>query len=124
MNFTEQNDEDGNPLAQGTWFWEKYGADFIKEDGRWKIWHIQMYYEFTPPIGSESKWTNPNAIRGGMREAAEQSEEEQESFMGMRLPDATRPNPNPYAEWSPDRVNEIRPRFPEPYYTFSETFSY
>ena len=44
--------------------------------------------------------------------------------MGMRLPEANRPNPNPYTEWSPDRVNEIRPRFPEPYYTFSETFSY
>ncbi len=124
MNFTGQKDKDGNPLAQGTWFWEKYGADFVKEDGQWKIWHIQMYYEFTPPVGSESKWTNPNTTRGAMREAAEQSEEEQAAFMGMRLPDATRPNPNPYAEWSPDRVNEIRPRFPEPYYTFSETFSY
>ena len=124
MNFTGQKDKDGNPLAQGTWFWEKYGADFVKEDGKWKIWHIQMYYEFTPPVGFESKWTNPNTTRGAMREAAEQSDEEQVASMGMQLPDATRPNPNPYAEWGPERVNEIRPELPVPYYTFSETFSY
>ena len=33
-------------------------------------------------------------------------------------------NPNPYQAWSPIKLPKIEPRFPEPYYTFSETFSY
>ncbi len=26
--------------------WENYGADFIKEDGEWKLWHLHMYTDF------------------------------------------------------------------------------
>jgi hypothetical protein len=36
----------------GTFFWEKYGADFMKENGVWKIWHCQMFYDFTPSLPS------------------------------------------------------------------------
>ena len=28
------------------WDWARYGADFIKEDGQWKIWHWQFYTTF------------------------------------------------------------------------------
>jgi hypothetical protein len=31
---------------QGGWMWERYGADFIKEDGVWKIWHLHVYSDF------------------------------------------------------------------------------
>lgn len=27
----------------GSWLWVKYGVDFIKEDGQWKIWHMQVF---------------------------------------------------------------------------------
>jgi hypothetical protein len=37
-----------NVTVGSTFFWEKYGADFVKEDGEWKIWHCQMFYDFTP----------------------------------------------------------------------------
>ena len=33
-------------------------------------------------------------------------------------------NPYKYQPWTPTRKNVIDPIFPEPYYTFSETFSY
>lgn len=39
----------------GVFFWEKYGGDFILEDGQWKIWHLQMAYDFTPGLPTE--WT-------------------------------------------------------------------
>jgi hypothetical protein len=29
-----------------TWVWGKYGNDFIKEDGEWKIWHLHWYTAF------------------------------------------------------------------------------
>ena len=41
---------------QGAWTWVRYGVDFIKEDGEWKIWHLHAY-----PIFSTSfykSWTD------------------------------------------------------------------
>lgn len=26
--------------------WEAYGADFVKEDGEWKMWHLHMFTDF------------------------------------------------------------------------------
>lgn len=45
--------EDGKIHLQSMFFWEKYGADFIKEDGAWKIWHLQMAYDFVPNLPEE-----------------------------------------------------------------------
>ena len=53
--------EDGK-TAKGFWYspglvketgqsamaiWEAYGADFVKEEGGWKLWHLHMYTDFT-----------------------------------------------------------------------------
>lgn len=32
--------------------WENYGADFIKENGEWKIWHLHMYTDFQTEFGA------------------------------------------------------------------------
>jgi hypothetical protein len=32
-----------NPDDPGGWLSVKYGVDFVKEDGKWKIWHLQVY---------------------------------------------------------------------------------
>jgi hypothetical protein len=29
--------------ASAKWAWYKYGADLVKEDGAWKIWHLHIY---------------------------------------------------------------------------------
>jgi hypothetical protein len=31
----------------GGWLWTKYGVDFVKEDGVWKIWHLQVFPLFS-----------------------------------------------------------------------------
>ena len=31
--------------------WEAYGADFIKENGEWKLWHLHMYTDFMCAFG-------------------------------------------------------------------------
>jgi len=33
--------ETGKPMA--LWEWNRYSDDFIKEDGKWKIWHHHLY---------------------------------------------------------------------------------
>lgn len=94
--------DDGTIGISGGWFMEKYGADFVKENGEWKIWHIHMYYDNVPDM-----WGDVGELVG-MPETPEPSSE----------------NPDPYQAWTPTTLQKIQPRLPEPYYTFSETFSY
>jgi hypothetical protein len=154
FSYTGQKDKDGNDLAGGSVFFEKYGVDFVKEDGEWKIWHIQMYYDYVFSLGSD--WTKPGArgaggpggggtpggapgggsgAPGGEQSGAPAGGQRGDQAGGQRsgapsgggMPQqvqATRANPNPYAQWSPTRVSTMEPKLPVPYYTFSETFSY
>jgi|WetSurSiteA1Bulk_404760.scaffolds.fasta_scaffold14996_2 hypothetical protein len=140
FSYTGQKDKDGNDLAGGSVFFEKYGVDFAKEDGEWKIWHIQMYYDYVFSLGSD--WTKPGARSGGAPgggapsggapaggqrgdQAGGQRSGGAPSGGGMpQQVQSTRANPNPYAQWSPTRVSTMEPKIPVPYYTFSETFSY
>lgn len=49
----------------GVWLWAKYGVDFIKENGEWKIWHLQIYPIFlTPYDKSITQSAKERAARG------------------------------------------------------------
>jgi hypothetical protein len=163
LHFTAQV-RDGKITKSGSWFWEKYGADFVKEDGKWKIWHISMYYENTPPgwdADTNSYQAGGRVGQGGMPPAGAQGRGRMGGMppaggqgpggqaarggapagapggageVGKVSPDLapqtqvaqmySENNPNPYQAWSPTKLPIIDPKFPEPYYTFSETFSY
>jgi len=109
--------------VNSVFFWEKYAGDFINENGKWKIWHLQMAYDFTP--GFPAEMTKAFAIINGdldasgdggpMREAGERMAE---------LPPGFQKPTYSYPLYSPARPGLIYPRLPEPYYTFKETFSY
>ena len=104
-------------------FWEKYAGDFIKEDGKWKIWHLQMAYDFTP--GFPKEFTRALEIINGTLEAPESEGAMREAGERMaELPPGFRKPTYSYPAYSPTRPGLIYPRLPEPYYTFSETFSY
>jgi len=105
-------------------FWEKYAADFALEDGKWKIWHLQMAYDFTPGFPSEmtdrfAKIVGEKDVEEGpggpMREAGERE---------GGLPPGFQKPAYSYPIYEPGRPGLIYPRLPEPYYTFAETFSY
>ena len=104
------------------WVWHKIGIDFIKEDGQWKIWHY-CYFEL---FRSRFDCDCIDYVLNG----------ELTSLGGtlMRLFDKAAPSPLNAVH---DRPSEERVcgyditeppslyvREPEPYYTFSETFSY
>jgi hypothetical protein len=44
------------------WTEEKYAMDFIKEDGKWKIWHLRTYVEFYTNADSSNTrlWVSQN----------------------------------------------------------------
>jgi hypothetical protein len=120
--------EGGTTSMNGEWRMTKYGVDFIKEDGKWKIWHIsicldnplpswsykngQPVYESAAPTVAE---THSSSAPSGKAEGHPSS-----ATSGISI----KPNPDPYKTWSPVHAQKIKPRLPEPYYTFNETFSY
>ncbi len=107
---------DGKLVVSGMWFWRSYYVDFVKEEGKWKIWHIQMIYDLTMPLGGG----NDYLLDFSKYEAHAPAVTAFEPGSGYSS------NPNPYQDWSPLRLPQTsqRPPMPEPYYTFSETFSY
>jgi hypothetical protein len=106
--------------ADGTlgasWIWEKYAVDFIREDGKWKFWHILVVTDIVVPWGQGS--------------APKMSDESQQGVQGVpndaelvpRVPrTVTR---DVYRPLSPSTVPRLFPPLPEPYQAFAETFSY
>jgi hypothetical protein len=120
--------ESGKTNMSGEWRMTKYGVDFVKEDGKWKIWHIsicldnplpgwsykdgQAVYE---PVAHTVAVAHSGSAPSGAVEGHPSS-----ATSGISL----KPNPDPYKTWSPVRTQKIQPKLPEPYYTFNETFSY
>ena len=100
---------DGKPMAM--WMWEKYGVDFVREDGKWKLWHLHMFTDFAVVPGES--WIDP-AVKSDFS-----------SGDTVHRPPEMKPDIEEvtYREWSPTTVPRLVP-MPEPYYTFNETFSY
>ena len=100
---------DGKPHA--SWAWCKYGIDFIKENGKWKFWHMHVYGIFHAPY--EKSWAEVTPTE----------------FLNApsNFPDelkADRPNSGPFWMYSPDAETELVPVPPEPYETFDEKTAY
>lgn len=121
--------EEGKTSMRGEWRMTKYGVDFVKEDGKWRIWHIRIYLDNTPPGWSFENGKAVYAPTGASGAGAPKCDapgreikEDQHSSATSGI--SIKSNPNPYKAWKPTHVQKIDPRLPEPYYTFSETFSY
>ncbi len=53
--------ETGGPPGQkpqAFWAWLKYGADFVREDGEWKLWHMRVFGIFFTPY--DKGWVECN----------------------------------------------------------------
>ena len=99
--------------GQAQWSFERYGIDFVKEDGDWKIWHFHVYNDFDTPY--EKNWVQ-NAIdsprAGGVTTARPGMEQYFKSTVFHK-------------SYDPKVANDpLNPPPPVPYCTFSDTFSY
>jgi len=92
------------------WEWDRYGVDFVKEDGKWKFWHFHIYSLFT--AGWNDPWENQF--------------KKKESGPGMRYPEGTQPDGPGVDEYpyEPGVALKLIPELPEPYETWDQTFSY
>jgi hypothetical protein len=102
---------------QAYWHWDKYGVDFIKEEGKWKIWHFFVGRDFTAPY--EKSWVDTVVDN---EEPFDIALSIFKDWWGSADPHAA--PKNTFESYSPFKVPRLEPRLPEPYRTFSETFSY
>lgn len=92
------------------WMWMKYGIDFIKEDGQWRIWHFHSYEYFRCPV--TLNWVDYAKYRkysDAKARSVRAPADSPTTFHWLYLPDAT---------------PVLQPIPPSHYQTFAETFSY
>jgi len=121
--------EDGKTSMRGEWRMTKYGVDFVKEDGKWKIWHIKIFLDNAPPNwyyeNGQAVYERAGTPREGAHACGTPGKDIKEGHPSSAISGiSVKANPEPYRPWEPTRPYVIEPRLPEPYYTFSETFSY
>jgi len=97
------------------WMWERFAVDFIKEDGKWKIWHFNSMIQFATPY--EKSWAQT---------AFESMVIKRRMDMGG---EPEPPSPRIFNRtYNPKELcGPLTPDFPPqpvPYETFDETFSY
>jgi hypothetical protein len=87
----------GGDKFEASWTWNKYGCDFIREAGKWKIWHRRLYGIFTAPY--ESSWVEREWDGRAPNPA---------------LPPEHRPDREPTSPWWQYRRDAAHPNTPAP----------
>jgi hypothetical protein len=107
---TNRNETTGK--LQAWWCWSKYGCDFVKEDGVWKLWHYHVYRVFRTPF--EKSWVEYNEL-----EMTGTDKKRREGQFGK--PDLPTTYDHPYSK---DTLPELVPEPPVPYETFDPAKAY
>lgn len=90
-----------------------YAADFVLEDGQWRLWHLLDLRDIDCPCG-ETWWNERKERPMELGFEALASAEVPEPTVCCAL----------HSLWTPERANGGMPECPQPYTTFRETFSY
>jgi hypothetical protein len=106
----------GGVKLHASWMWEKYAVDFIKENGKWKFWHVIVVTDFGVPFGKDVEGNvsdlSQQGVQGALREAD----------LVPQIPrDVDR---DIYKPLSSTTAPRLFPPMPVPYTTFAQTFSY
>lgn len=103
------------------WVWHKFGVDFIKEDGEWRLWHIRQVELMRAPYDED--WIDFSISRQQIDSLAGLAIPWQGMESSPLMPASTRPSTT-YTRYHVDVPPVEDPRMPEPYETFSQTFEY
>lgn len=108
-----KQDEYGIHGPLSYWTFGMFGADFVWEDGMWRIWHLMYVEDVRTPCGES--WAAPPKNRPEI-ELYRPLEE-------FAMPPFSVTVKN-HSLYSPERPFTKSIQLPEPYGTFAETFSY
>lgn len=103
-------------MPDGMLMYEKYGVDFMKEDGEWKIWHLFVGTDFAVPAGQDLKGDTPLEIERKI--AAGEMEKPVHPAAQTKDPAFI-----PMDAYSLKYNYSFYPPLPEPYYSFDECVS-
>ena len=95
---------------EANWAWGRVAADFIKEDGQWKIWHYHWYSLLRCPF--YKSWVDYQPPK-------EQNRANSPAFAGREFPKPSLPTSYCH-EYSVDEELEAVPPCPQPYETWTE----
>ena len=115
-----------NGESNFNWMFERYGVDFVLEDGVWKIWHMHVYTDTAWPLDGKIS-ASPGGMGGPPPGGAPTPQAETVGAeaagapVPMKGPDISRVN---YKELSPDTEIVLVPRPPVPYNSWKDTWSY
>lgn len=88
--------------GRGFWTYGKVAADFILEEGQWKLWHLRWYLVFRTEYHND--WVLPHEYLGNI----------------LKDPACDYPPRTPVLQYDIDAVMDDGFEIPEPYETFSE----
>lgn len=106
---------------EGMWMWERYGADFVPEDGQWVYKNLKVCPDISGPADKEDWPTAPSPFDAPPPAEEKDEEEEKEPPKSGHSP--TWPGPL-YYKLSRTQAPQEVPFIPVPYRTFSETYDY
>lgn len=100
------------------WVWCKYGVDFVKQDGEWRIWHFRCYEVARAPFDKD--WVSFAA-------ANLESHDSHLAWFGddgvpVFLPPVDAPVETRYEPYRNDTAQTLDPVPPLPYRDFEDTF--
>ena len=126
--------DDGDPVGPRTigpdkyglhkfchWVWNRYGMDFIKEDGQWRLWHLRTVGFIRSHFDMD--WVDFYLInryddqRCGLAIPIDQPSTPLYAF-------PTRNSPVPHPGYSLEYPPIEAPAMPEPYNDIADTFEY
>ena len=127
--FFEQAEAGGNVVhgkrVWAHWVQMKYGVDFIRQDGHWKIWHFRCYEVSRARF--DRNWI---AMAAEMQDNASNDKYNADlMYLGedgkpVFMPRPDGPPKSLYFPYRPGAAMTLEPLPPVPYRTFSETFEY
>lgn len=101
--------DEAEQKLQAYWDYKRFGVDFIRERNQWKIWHLLVVPSFRTRY-TES-WVDTSANKPLLLPAGA------DALKGA-------PGGAELASYDPKRKVTVLPRIPDPYHTFTQTFSY
>jgi len=125
-----EQDEAGGTQVHGRKVWAhwvqmKYGVDFIRQDGQWKIWHFRCF-----EISRARFDRNWIGMAAEMQDSAANSKFNGDlMYLGddgkpVFMPPVDGPPKSLAYPYRPDGRIELQPALPVPYDTFGQTFEY
>jgi hypothetical protein len=125
-----EKDEMGGKEVHGKKVWAhwvqmKYGVDFIKQDGEWKIWHFRCFEVSRARF--DKNWIS---LAAEMQDSSANDKFNADlMYLGedgkpVFMPKVDGPPKSLAYPYRPDHSMELEPKLPVPYRTFSDTFEY